>query len=106
MFQSDVYYSFLLFGFLKLLKRHMSSKENSLGFCVVIVAKETISSSLQCMGHLCHTESATERHITSGLESEGGRNIKEQNRKLIQIELLLNNTLPMIFLKNIYKGKK
>lgn len=81
MFQSDVYYSFLLFGFLKLLKRHMSSKENSSGFCVVIVAKETISFSLQCMGHLCHIESATERHLTLGIESEGGRNINEQNGK-------------------------
>lgn len=59
----------------------MSSKENSSGFCVVIVAKETISFSLQCVGHLGHTESATERHITSGIESEGERNINEQNKK-------------------------
>ena len=48
----------------------MSSGEISSGFCVVIVAKETISFALQCMGHLCHAESATERHRTSGIESE------------------------------------
>lgn len=59
----------------------MSSKENSSSFCVAIVAKETISFSLQCMGHLCHIESATEGHITSAIESEGGRNINEQNRR-------------------------
>lgn len=59
----------------------MSSKENSSGFCVVIVAKETISFSLQCMGHLCHIESATERHITSGIKSEGRRNINEHNKR-------------------------
>lgn len=45
-FQSDIYYSFLQFGFLHLLKRHISSKEYSAeysaGFSVIVVAKETI----------------------------------------------------------------
>lgn len=59
---------------------------------MVIVAKETISFSLQRMGHLRHSESATERHITSGIESEGGKNRSEQNIKVRQVELLLNNT--------------
>lgn len=59
----------------------MNSKENYSGFCVVIVAKETISFLLQCMGHLCHIESAAESHITSGIESEGGKDIDEQNRE-------------------------
>ena len=53
-----------------MLKCHMSSGEISSGLCVVIVAKETISFALQCMGHLCHAESATERHRTSGIESK------------------------------------
>lgn len=47
----------------------MSSKENSEGFCVVIVTKKSISFLLQCIGHLCHTASASERQ-TSGIESE------------------------------------
>lgn len=55
---------------------------------MVIVAKETISSLVQCMGCLCHTDSARERQITSGIQSEEGRNVNEQNRKVIQIELL------------------
>lgn len=59
----------------------MGSKENSSDFCVVIVAKKTISFSLQYMGHLCHIESAPERHLTSGIESEGGSKINEQNSK-------------------------
>lgn len=66
----------------------MSSKENSSGFCVVIVAKETVSFLLQCRGCLCHSDSATERQITSGIQSEEGRNINEQNREVIQIDLL------------------
>lgn len=78
MFPSNVYYSFPLFEFLKLLRCHIGIKENSPGFCVVIVAKKTISFSLQCMGHLCHIESAPERHLTPGIESEGGRKINEK----------------------------
>ena len=55
----------------------MSSGEISSGFCVVIVAKETVSFALQCMGHLCHAESATERHRTSGIDSERREELRQ-----------------------------